>query len=140
MPVRDVAQITAHAKVDWDVVTERARNWKLVSVVRHALETVRDTLGAAIPEEARAVMAIRPRHREVRALEAYITDRRQRGGTAVSVLRAIPSLRGKIAYARALLFPNREFLAVRQRSERPSYLRRLAIPIRWLTRRRGSLS
>jgi hypothetical protein len=140
MPVRDVAQVASSAKVDWGVVAERTRRWRLSSVVRHALETASDMLGAAVPEEAGSVMAIKPRRGEVRALNAYITDRRQRGGTAVSVLRAIPSLRGKLAYARALLFPSRDFLAARQRNGRPSYLRRLAIPVRWFTGRHRRVS
>jgi hypothetical protein len=140
MPVRDVAQVAWFANVDWDLVAERTRRWKLAPVVRHAFETVADRLGAPIPEEAGSVMTIRPRRGEVRALNAYITDRRQRGGTAVSVLRAIPSIRGKLAYARALLFPSRDFLVARQRNGRPSYLRRLAVPVRWFTGRRRRVS
>jgi hypothetical protein len=140
MPVRDVAQVAAYAKVDWDVAAERTRNWKLAAVVRDAFERASDTLGASFPDEARTVTAIEPRRKERRALAAYITNRRGRGGTATSTLRAIPGLPGKFAYVRALLFPNREFLAARQPKGRPSYLRRLAIPIRWLTGKRRGVS
>jgi hypothetical protein len=135
MPVRDVAQVASYAEVDWDLVAERTRRWRLATVVRHAVETASDLLGASFPEEAMALSAIPSRRRERRALDAYITNKRQRGGTATSTIRAIPGLPAKIAYARALLFPDRAFLSARQRNGRPSYLRRLAIPIRWLTRR-----
>lgn len=133
MPIRDVAQVGSYAKVDWDLVAERTRHWRLAAVVQHALNTAADTLGAAFPEKAMALMAIPSRRRERRALDAYITNRRSRGGTATSTIRAIPGLPAKMAYARALLFPDRAFLSARQRNGRPSYLRRLAIPIRWLT-------
>jgi len=136
MPVRDVAQVASYARVDWDLFAERTRRWRLAAVVRHAFETASQTLGAAFPDESKSVLAMEPRRKERRALDAYITNRRGRGATATSTLRAIPSLRAKVAYVRALLFPNRDFLAARQRNGRPSYLRRLAIPIRWLTARR----
>jgi hypothetical protein len=140
MPVRDVTQVASYAKVDWDLVAQRTRRWRLAAVVRHALETASETLGAAIPDEAKSVLAIEPRRNERRALNAYITDHRGRGGTATSTMRAIPGLRAKAAYVRALLFPSRDFLAARQRNGRASYLRRLAIPIRWLTGRRRRVS
>jgi hypothetical protein len=140
MPIRDVAQVASSAKVDWDLVAERTHHWRLAAVVRYALDLASGTLDASIPEDAKAVLAIRPRPREMRAMAAYTTDRRKRGGTAISTLRAIPSLRGKMAYVRALLFPNRDFLEARQPNLRPSYLRRLAIPVRWLTGRRRRIS
>jgi hypothetical protein len=140
MPVRDVAQVATSAEVDWDLVAERTRRWRLAAVVRHALETASRVLGAGIPDEAKSVLAIEPRRKERRALNAYITDRRGRGGTATSTIRAIPGLGAKAAYVRALLFPSRDFLAARQRNGRPSYLRRLAIPIKWLARGRHSAS
>jgi len=87
-----------------------------------------------------ALMAIPSRRRERRALDAYITNRRSRGGTATSTIRAIPGLSAKIAYVRALLFPNRAFLSARQRNGRPSYLRRLAVPVRWFTGRHRRVS
>jgi hypothetical protein len=140
MPVRDVAQVASYARVDWDLVAERTRRWRLAAVVQHALRTASEILGAPVPEEARAVIAIQPRRKESRALSAYTTNRRQRGGTATSTLRAIPGIPAKIAYARALLFPNRAFLSARQRNGRPSYLRRLAIPVKWLTGKRRGVS
>ena len=139
MPVRDVAQVATSAEVDWDLVAARTRRWRLAAVVRHAINTASEFLGASFPEETKGLTAIPSRRRERRVLEAYITNKRQRGGTATSTFRAIPGLPAKIAYARALLFPDRAFLSARQRNGRGSYLRRLAIPISWLTRRHRGL-
>lgn len=133
MPIRDVAQVASYARVDWDLFAERTRRWRLAAVVRHAFETASQTLGATFPDESKPGLAMEPRRRERRALDAYITNRRGRGGTATSTLRAIPGLPAKFAYARALLFPSRDFLSARQPNGRPSYLRRLAIPVKWLT-------
>jgi hypothetical protein len=140
MPLRDVAQVASFANVDWDAVAERTRRWKLGAVVRHAVETATQTLGASFPAEVGGVLMIKPGRRELQALNAYVTDRRGRGGTATSTIRAIPGLRAKAAYVRALLFPSREFLTARVPSGRPSYLRRWTIPIRWLTAKRRSSS
>jgi hypothetical protein len=141
MPIRDVAQVASFAKVDWGLAAARTRQWRLAAVVHHAMATASDTLGASFPEEAKAVQGIKPRRKEERAMVAYTTDRRERGGTATSTLRAIPGIRAKAAYVRALLFPNRDFLEARQRrSGRGSYLRRLAIPIRWIRGRRHRIS
>lgn len=140
MPVRDVAQVASFGDVDWDLVAARTRRWRLAAVVRHALTTASDFLGASFPQEAKALKAIPSRRSERRALDAYITNKRQRGGTAISTIRAIPGLPAKIAYARALLFPDRAFLSARQRNERGSYLRRMAVPIRWIIERRRRVS
>lgn len=134
MPVRDVVQVASFANVDWEVLEDRSQRWKLIAVVRHAFETAVETLGVALPGDTRVLTAVQPRRLERRALQAYITERRGRGGTALSLLRAIPGVRAKTAYVRALLFPSREFLRARQ-SSGESYLRRLAVPIRWLVRR-----
>jgi hypothetical protein len=136
MPVRDVAQVSSFAEIDWDLVADRCRRWRLAPVVKHALATTADMLGAEIPDGARSVLAIRSGRRERRALEAYVTDRRQRGSTTVSALWAIPGVRGKLAYVKALVFPSREFLSARQHRRPPSYLRRWAVPFRWLVGKR----
>ena len=69
-------------------------------------------------------------------MRAYVTERRRAGGTALATLMAIPGIRGKLAYARHLLFPSTEFLAARAPGGRPSRLRRLLVPLRWLRRGR----
>lgn len=132
VPVRDVAQVAHNAHVDWDALAERAARWNLRAVVRHALETASETLEIGFPAGAERLMAQAPSRREVRALRAYVTDRRTRGGTAMSTLMAIKGLRAKGAFIRALILPNREFVAARSGSRSTSYFRRWAVPFRWL--------
>ncbi|MGH2554330.1 MAG: nucleotidyltransferase family protein [Actinomycetota bacterium] len=135
MPVRDVAQVAHCAQVDWEALADRAARWKLRAVVRHALQTASETLEVGLPAGADKLVAYTPSRKEHRALQGYVTDRRKRGGTAVATLKAIPGLTAKVAFLRALIFPNREFLAARSGSAR-SYWRRWAIPVRWVLRRR----
>jgi len=131
-PLRDVAEVTRRGQVDWDVLTGWASRWRLTVVLRHAFRTVSETLGIPIPEEAAAFSESIPSRRDARALAAYTGARRKQGGTAIGTMRAIPGLRGKAAYASALAFPARGFLAARTGDgDEPSYLRRLAIPLRW---------
>lgn len=134
LPVRDVAQIAAHGDVDWEDLGQLARSWRLHAAVRHAFAEASARLGVAPPEEARSLLAVEPAARERRALQAYTTDRRRRGGPALSAVRAIPGLRAKGSYLLALLFPDAAFLRARAGTDGlPTYLRRWMVPIRWLT-------
>lgn len=139
LPLRDVAQIAAVGAVDWQLVSDRCRRWRLTAVVAHALRLVGEDLGAVPPAGAAHLLAARPARRERRALAAYTTARRDRAGPAWAALHAIPGLRAKAAYLRALLAPDPAFVAVRQGgSDRQAYLRRLRVPLRWLGRTRRS--
>lgn len=131
-PLRDVAEVTRRCRVEWDVLADWASRWRLSAVLGHAFLTASETLGTPVAEEAVAFTGSSPPRREVRALAAYTGAGRNEGGTAVGTMRAIPGVRGKAAYAFALAFPGREFLAARSRAgDGASYLRRLAIPLRW---------
>lgn len=138
VPVRDVAQVAHCARVDWEALTERAARWRLRAVVRHAQETASEMLGVGFPAEAQVALAEAPSRKEVLALQAYVTGRRDQGGTATSTLMAIPGIRAKAAFVAAMLFPRREFLSARSGGRPPSYLRRWTKPFRWLLRRRRS--
>ena len=135
MPLRDVVQIAHTGRPDWEQVRTLVDRWHLGPVIGHALATASDVLGAAMPSETLPLTANGWPRRERRALTAYTTDRQRRGARALATMQAIPGLRGKIAYARALGMPEREFLAARQASDRGSYARRLAVPLRWLLRK-----
>jgi len=132
-----VAQVAHFATAEWDAVLERSARWRLGSVVRHALEYASSHLDVALPPEASPVMAGRSPRKERRALRAYVTDRRYRGGQAISTLGAIRGIRGKAAYIRALLFPDRDFLSDRQGEGRPSYMARWRVALGWLRSRSG---
>lgn len=131
-PVRDVAQLATNGGVEWEELEDLASRWRLGVVVHHALSTASEQLGVELPEPARAILATRPGRREARLLEAYTTDRRWRGGTALSTMWAIPGLRNRLAYVGGLLFPAREFLEARATHGRASYARRWKIPLRWV--------
>jgi hypothetical protein len=135
VPVRDVAQVAHYAQVDWEALTEWAIRWKLRAVVRHAFQTASDALGVGLPTEADRILATTPSRTERRALRGYVTNRRARGGIARSTLSAIPGLRGKAAYVRALIFPDRQFLAARSGTRRASYRYRWAVPFHWMVGR-----
>jgi Uncharacterised nucleotidyltransferase len=132
LPVRDVAQVVWNSQVDWDLFADRVRRWRLGAVVRHSFETSSELLGAALPPETEAFAAARSKRRERRALASYTSDRRSRGGTALSTFKAIPGIRGKTAYARAMLLPQRGFVEARSANRRASYLRRWRIAASWL--------
>lgn len=132
LPVRDVAQVVWNSQVDWDLFADRVRRWRLGAVVRHSFETASALLGAALPPETGSFAAARTKRRERRALSSYTSDRRSRGGTALSTFKAIPGIRGKTAYARAMLLPQRGFVEARSANRRASYLRRWRIAASWL--------
>jgi hypothetical protein len=135
MPLRDVAQVAASDRVDWEGFGELVNRWRLRAVVRHAHQSVRDSLDVPLPFRADLSAEAEPSRRDRRLLESYVTDRRSRGGLALSSLRAIPGIRARAAYVRAMMFPSRDFLD-RRAVGRGSYWRRWMVPVRWLTRSR----
>ncbi|MGH2785240.1 MAG: nucleotidyltransferase family protein [Actinomycetota bacterium] len=137
MPLRDLAQVATLGDIDWVELGEWAGRWKLNGVAGHAFDEAQRLLGFEPPAEVAAVRAGPVGRRERRALKAYTTDRRARGGTARTAFWATRGVRAKAGLLRAMLFPDHAFLAARtERDARPSYVRRWAVPLRWLLRRR----
>jgi hypothetical protein len=136
MPVRDVAQVSGFGGLDWEGFGELVDRWRLQAVVHHAYQSMRDILDVTLPPRAERFAETEPSRRDRRLLDSYVTDRRARGGPAVSSLRAIRGIRAKGAYVRALLFPSRDFLD-RRAFGHGSYWRRWLVPLRWLSRRRS---
>ncbi len=135
VPLRDVVQVTNAGSVDWGVLERWCRPWHLSAVLDRAYSLAATTFGAARPVELAGISRSVP-VAERKALQRYEGDRRAAGGTALATVRAIPDVRSKAAYVAALAFPRREFLAARTRpGERPSYLRRLGVPARWIRSR-----
>lgn len=136
LPLRDVVQIAGSADVDWELLSDLALRWKLGAVFAHAFATASRELGVESPEPVDALTTVPSSRRERRALEAYTTGRRDKGGRALETLWAIEGLRSKISYARGLLLPDREFLTSRTGiARRTAYLRRWRVPLRWLNTR-----
>ena len=135
VPLRDVVQVTNAGLVDRRVLERWCKAWHLTAVLDRAFSLSASTLGAAAPAELTRLFRSVPAG-ERRALRQYEGNRRASGGTALATIRAIPDVRSKAAYVAALAFPGREFLEARTRSgTRPSYLRRLGIPTRWVRSR-----
>jgi len=139
LPLRDVLQIASESSVDWEELSSWSRRWRLNGVLQHALTTAATRFGTSLPGASDTLLHAPVGTRERRALEAYTTQKRHRGGTAVAALAAIPGLRARATYAHSLLWPDREFLKARSSDgESSSYLRRWATPARWfLGDRRG---
>ena len=138
LPLRDVVQTAGSPGVDWGLIRDLAARWKLRVVFAHAFDSAARELNVDLSEVAESLTTIPFGRRERRALEAYTTGRRDRGGRALETLWAIEGMRAKAVYARGLLLPDREFLTARTGiTRRTAYLRRWRIPLRWLAARLG---
>lgn len=136
LPLRDIAQISTVGDVDWASLEGLAARWRLSAVLVHAFTTTMEAFGPVVPSHGRLLMHLDVQPEESRALRAYITDRRWRGATVLPTLRAMRGVRTKAAYLTALILPKREFVKARtEHGLRGSYLRRWAVPLRWI---RGS--
>ena len=129
MTVRDVAQVGLAGRIDWGLLREWAERWRLAPVIQHALNLASERFGSRWPSGAAAVLELAPGRRERNALDAYVTDRRGRGGTSLATIRAITGVRAKAAYLRALVLPDAEFLSARTNG---SFRRRWTVPLRWI--------
>jgi hypothetical protein len=132
--LRDVAQACT-SRVEWPLVADWVQRWNLGAVVRAALLVATRELGFDLSPEAAAMVARDPSSKERRALEAYTPRSRAGGGMVVSTLVALPGVRARMSYLRILLLPGQSFLKARSAGGRPSYLRRLMVPLTWLRRR-----
>jgi Uncharacterised nucleotidyltransferase len=133
---RDAAQTLELGEVDWELLADWSKRWKLGVVLQDALERTSALIGSAWPLALKGPLRSGRANSELRSMSSYTTDRRQRGGTSLSTLRAIPGIGGKAAYVAGLLFPSKAFLAARAGEHRASYLRRLTIPLRWVLKPR----
>jgi hypothetical protein len=133
VPLRDVLQMAWSGRIDWGLLSDRMRAWRLTAPVSHAMRTASATLGVPSPDDVRDVLGMPVGAIERRALRAYTTDRKGRGGPELSALWAIPGLRSRAAFVRAMLFPDRRFLEAKGRSG--TLPRRWMVPLRWATTR-----
>ena len=134
VPLRDVLQVAWSGRVDWDLARERIGAWRLAAPVAHALLTARERLSVPIPEEALSLVDLPAGWIERRALASYTTARRDRGGPSVSALWAIPGVSARVAYLRAMLFPDRRFREARG-GRSATVGGRLMMPFRWVVAR-----
>jgi Uncharacterised nucleotidyltransferase len=134
LPLRDIAQIAETGTIQWELLGELAQRWKLRAVVQFAIDATIRTFGFVAPEAANIAFGQHTR-RERSALNAFVTTRRNRGARSVAALAAIPSFRDRLAYMRALIIPDRAFLAEQAGNwETPTYLARWRMALRSLRR------
>ena len=128
MPLRDVLQIAWSGRVDWPVLSARIVEWRLIAPVGHAMRTSAFILSVPLPDAANEVAQMPIRAIDRRALAAYTTDRHRRGGPSLAALWAIRGIGSKVAYVRAMLFPDQPFREARGSAARRS---RWMVAIRW---------
>lgn len=114
LALRDVAQIAWSMDVRWDLADALAERWRLHAVVRHAIVRAAGRLDVGLPEAAGELAGRDVTRRDARVLAAYVTDRRYRGARQLEMLRALPGIHERAAYAAALLLPRRDFLTARE--------------------------
>ena len=136
LPQRDVAQMIGLPAIRWEQVRSIAERWRLGAVLGFTFERVARTYGLDLPPDAEEFTKSSHNKVETQALAAYTTPSlRNRGGTALSTVRAVEGVRNKIAYVTGMLVPDQEFLTARQQNG-ASYRRRWQVPLRWLAGRR----
>jgi len=115
--LRDVAQFALGAELDLDRVFDLAGRWQAQAVVARAVNLTWSTLDIAdsVPLSAWA-QRYRPQPRESRVLGAYVGGDQSYTRQALAAVRVIPRGRDRLAYARALLFPERAHLEARHTS------------------------
>jgi Uncharacterised nucleotidyltransferase len=141
--LRDIRQVVERGSIDVRRLHDWAIRWRLAPVFRRAFELEAEATGMAWPTWLQPLLKLRCRGRDRRLLDAYATERRSRGGTAVATLQAIPGIRSRLEYIRALMYPRSEFMSHRTQQGTISRLRRVTVPLGWFTQAswfRGSRS
>ncbi|MDX1746596.1 MAG: nucleotidyltransferase family protein, partial [Halobacteriales archaeon] len=109
--LRDVAELVITADVDTNHVVGLAAEWDGEAVVARAVRLTWDLLGL---EEEHSLAAWAesyvPSEADRRRMAAYQGARAREASRGFDALSGIPGLRGRLAFLRAMLFPDREYL------------------------------
>lgn len=116
--LRDVAQLAWSDTFDAETAVSTAARWRALIVVQHAWNLVGDHLDVVPPPALARHLNHRTTGFERRALAAYTSERRSYGSQAAAGVLAIPRTSDRIAYVRALVWPDRGYLASRERRYR----------------------
>jgi hypothetical protein len=139
LPLRDVVQAMWRPGVDWDALDEMASSWRLRGVIGFAARTARTTLGTPVPEAATRFMDYVPGRREQAWLDAYTSESRDRGATALRTIGAVKGLSSKAFYLSSMVWPTKDFIAARRaRPGGRTRVERLKAPLYWLKHKRSS--
>lgn len=130
--LRDVAQILLHTPLSEERVREQCRRWRAEPVVARAVSLAWETLRIA---DVVALSVWAGRYRldpaQRRAIRVYTDAAATYPAQAATALWAIPRLSDRAAYLRALLFPDRSYLAPRDRSYATRIRRGLSTLVQW---------
>jgi Uncharacterised nucleotidyltransferase len=112
--LRDVAAMVSDPELDHATVLEVAGRWRLTAVLARAVQESQRTLGLRAPLPLAGWAAqYQPTRFESRSLDAYVSSGRSYAAQAIAGVRAIRGVRGRAAYAWALVHPDRSYLAGR---------------------------
>jgi hypothetical protein len=107
--LRDVAQIATVTRPPVGDVDRLARRWSVGAAVARGIRAAADRLGLAPHPLGHWAAAYRPGPDEVRWLRATLAADGSYARQALATLPALPGLRAKVAYARALAAPGRGY-------------------------------
>ena len=112
LALRDVAQVLLDGRLDLHLVRALAASWQADAVLARAVHLAWQTLGLDVAVSPLAAWATtyRPDHHERRALAAYTDPHGGYSARSAAALRAVPGVRDKAAYLRALAFPARDYV------------------------------
>lgn len=132
--LRDVAQVAS--QVDTDAAIALANRWRVDAAValavRHTAERFELDSGAPLISWARRH---EPAAAQRRALRAYTSADRSYARQALAALPALRGTRARAAYLRAMLLPDRGYVADRDGSQRQRWLRMARVLARGTSRR-----
>lgn len=117
--LRDEAQLLLSGRLDLHLVRALAASWRADVVVARAVQLAWQAFELDPPTTPLSAWAwrYRPEADERRALAVYTDSRGGYAARSVAGLRAVPGVRGKAAYLRALAFPERDYVAPRYRGQ-----------------------
>ena len=112
LALRDVAQTLLGGELDVHLARALAASWQADSVLARAVQLTCRAFGidVAVSPLAAWATAYQPDRRARRALAAYTDPTGGYSARSLAGLRAVPGLRDKGAYLRALVFPTREYV------------------------------
>lgn len=114
--LRDIVQLLLRDDLDAPAVAERATRWGCVPVVGAAIAAAARVFGTLPDSPVLAwVAAARPRWRDRALLATYPAFGGSHTAALVAGVFVVRGLSGKLAYARALVRPTREYLLARPR-------------------------
>lgn len=114
--LRDVAAFVLATDLDLDAARAEADRWGAGAVVARALRLTWSRLGLDPHPAAEWATRHVASRREARALAAHTSTERSYASQVVAGVSAVPGITGKLAYVRALLLPDRRYLAGRDAS------------------------